>query len=167
MYRRLLPIGLGLALMAWHANGLLNIRIPDISQIEHEPGDRALAPEIRRRVELFGVAAGAVDVGCAAVGVEKPGELDAVGNPGFHFLADARQAVAGRSQFDDEIGHQQRELALLLACQPGQTGRSTHDASGHRADPSGRRYSVFESNARPRPSCRDQFPSWRASSLFR
>ena len=88
-------------------------RVPNIRQFEDESLHRTFA---RKRVDanqLLGITAGAVDRYGAFVRLNQPSKRGTVRDPFLHLLANSSRTVAGRSQFNDEVGTEMPEAFSL------------------------------------------------------
>jgi len=87
---------------------------PDSRHHQFKTGDGAGALDGGGLGKVFGLVARSVDGNGLLDGVNEPGDFCSVGDPLGHFGAKIGDFVAGRAEFDDEIGAEGRETALVL-----------------------------------------------------
>ena len=92
----------------------LDLRLPDLGQVEDEA--RQLWPGVYARglVELLGWPAWPIDKHLPLKGLDQPAEARSISDVLFHFLFLVSEAVRPGTQLDHEIGTQRQKLFFFL-----------------------------------------------------
>src|SRR6266498_3301752 len=102
--------------------GVLQFGIPNIRQIEHEPGHGSFAHKFVGSNQLFDWQTWTVDVRGSGVRVYQPPESRSILYPFAHLLLNFRQSIGWRDELDYEVRTDRWKSALLFTGQQSEAG---------------------------------------------